>query len=72
MKIIHNAVVIKLNRAIEGIRETRESPLYAFDLEVYNTRIQSNLLVVTDGNKNIVFMARLSDIEYVHTELMPD
>lgn len=72
MKIIHDAVVVKLNRTIEGIRETKESPLHAFDLEVYNTRIQSNLFVVTDRNKNIVFMAKLSDIEYVHTEFMSD
>lgn len=72
MRKIYNVVTVKLNRTIEGLRETKEDPLYAFDLQVNSVRIQGGSLVVTDSGKNIVFMAKLKDIEYIHTELMPD
>lgn len=72
MNKTYNVVTVKLNQTIEGLRETKEDPLYAFALQVNSVRIQGGSLVVTDSNKNIIFMAKLNDIKYIHTEFITD
>jgi hypothetical protein len=72
MNKLYNVVTVKLNQTIEGLQDTKESPLYSFDLEMNKTRLQNGFFVVTDNNNNIVFMAKLINIEYIHTEFVVD
>lgn len=72
MNKLYNVVTVKLNQTIEGLQDIKENPLYSFDLEMNKTRLQNGFFVVTDNNNNIVFMARLINIEYIHTEFVVD